>query len=111
MMRKTAAAIAVARLPLAGIALATPALAQSRPITLLCSPGSNGGTLVNGVCVLPTATVGQPYEALLPARRTAPAVSPVLFIPNGRVASHQAARIPERAGRTKVATARSMRWG
>jgi hypothetical protein len=65
MMRKTAAAIAVAGSLLAGIALASPALAQSRPITLLCSPGSNGGTLVNGVCVLPAATAGQPYEAFL----------------------------------------------
>ena len=64
-MRKTAAAIAVAGSLLAGAALASPALAQSRPITLLCSPGSNGGTLVNGVCVLPAATVGQPYEAFL----------------------------------------------
>ena len=36
-----------------------------RPITLLCSPGSNGGTLVNGVCVLPAAAAGQPYEAFL----------------------------------------------
>jgi len=70
MMRKTAAAIAVAGTLLAGALLAgtgaaSPALAQSRPITLLCSPGSNGGTLVNGVCVLPAAAVGQPYEAFL----------------------------------------------
>ena len=49
----------------AGIAAASPALAQSLPITLLCSPGSNGGTLVNGVCVLPAAAAGQPYEAFL----------------------------------------------
>src|SRR5260370_32470901 len=65
MMRKTAAAIAVAGSRLASIAAAGPALAQSRPITLLCSPGSNGGTPVNGVCVLPAAAVGQPYEAFL----------------------------------------------
>jgi hypothetical protein len=65
MMRKTAAAIAVAGSLLAGIAAATPALAQSRPITLLCSPGTNGGTLVNGVCVLPAAAAGQPYETFL----------------------------------------------
>ena len=69
-MRKTAAAIAVAGSLLAGTLLADagaagPALAQSRPITLLCSPGSNGGTLVNGVCVLPAATAGQPYETFL----------------------------------------------
>ncbi len=44
---------------------ASPALAQPRPITLLCSPGSNGGTLVGGVCVLPGAAAGQPYEAFL----------------------------------------------
>jgi len=59
------ATIAVAGSLLAGIAAATPAMAQSSPITLLCSPGTNGGTLVNGVCVLPAATVGQPYEAFL----------------------------------------------
>jgi len=29
-----------------------------RPVTLLCSPGTNSGTLVNGVCVLPAAAVG-----------------------------------------------------
>ncbi len=60
MMRKTVAAVVaagslLAGALLAGMATATPALAQSRPITLLCSPGSNGGTLVNGVCVLPAA--------------------------------------------------------
>jgi hypothetical protein len=70
MMRKIAAAIAAAGALLAGsllagIGAATPALAQSRPITLLCSPDTNGGTLVNGVCVLPAATAGQPYEAFL----------------------------------------------
>jgi hypothetical protein len=32
---------------------------------LLCSSGSNGGNLVNGVCVLPDATVGQPYEGFI----------------------------------------------
>ena len=64
-MRKTLAAIAAAGSLLAGIAIATPALAQARPITLLCSPSTNGGTLVNGVCVLPAAAVGQPYEGFL----------------------------------------------
>jgi hypothetical protein len=29
------------------------------------SPGTNGGTLVHGVCVLPGAKVGQPYEGFL----------------------------------------------
>jgi hypothetical protein len=65
MMRKTFAAIAAAGALLAGIATASPALAQARTITLLCSPGTNGGTLVNGVCVLPAASVGQPYEGFL----------------------------------------------
>jgi hypothetical protein len=64
-MRKTPIAIAAAGMLLAGIAAASPALAQSSTITLLCSPDANGGTLVNGVCVLPAATVGQPYEAFL----------------------------------------------
>jgi len=59
------AAAAAAGTLLAGIAAAGPALAQSASITLLCSPDTNGGTLVNGVCVLPDATPGQPYEAFL----------------------------------------------
>jgi hypothetical protein len=65
MMRKIFAAIAAAGALLAGIAMASPALAQARTITLLCSPGTNGGTPVNGVCVLPAASVGQPYEGFL----------------------------------------------
>jgi hypothetical protein len=64
-MRKTVAALVAAGSLLAFAGAASPALAQSRPITLLCSPGSNGGMLVNGVCVLPAATTGQPYEAFL----------------------------------------------
>ena len=64
-MKKTVAAIVAAGAVLAALAAASPALAVSRPITLLCSPGSNGGTLVNGVCVLPAATAGQPYEGFL----------------------------------------------
>lgn len=64
-MRKTLITIAAAGALLAGLATASPALAQSRPITLSCSPASNGGTLVNGTCVLPAATAGQPYEAFL----------------------------------------------
>ncbi len=35
------------------------------PDKLLCSPGDNGGTLVNGVCVLPGAAVGQGYEGFI----------------------------------------------
>ena len=56
-MRKTVAAVVaagslLAGVLLAGIGAATPALAQSRSITLLCSPGSNGAvdtfTITNG---------------------------------------------------------------
>jgi len=69
-MRKTMGALAAAGALLAGALLAglgaaSPALAQSPSITLLCSAGSNGGTLINGLCVLPAATAGQPYEAFL----------------------------------------------
>ena len=70
MMRKAAAAIAVAGSLLAGIAAATPALAASRPITLLCSPSTNGGTLVNGVCVLPRCR-GRPRSPIAPGTRPA----------------------------------------
>lgn len=35
------------------------------PDKLVCSPGDNGGTLVNGVCVLPDAAVGQGYEGFI----------------------------------------------
>jgi hypothetical protein len=35
------------------------------PDVLVCSPGTNGGTLVNGVCVLNGGTVGQPYEGFI----------------------------------------------
>jgi hypothetical protein len=64
-MKSKWAAAAAAGTLLAGIAAAGPALAQSASITLLCSPNTNGGTLVNGVCVLPGATAGQPYEGFL----------------------------------------------
>ena len=47
-MRKTLIAIAAAGALLAVPAAAGPALAQSTSITLLCSPATNGGTLVNG---------------------------------------------------------------
>ena len=65
MTRKTMGALPAAGALLAGLAAASPALAQSPSITLLCSAGSNGGTLINGLCVLPAATAGQPYEAFL----------------------------------------------
>ncbi len=35
------------------------------PDMLLCDLSSNGGTLVNGVCVLPGANIGQGYEAFI----------------------------------------------
>ena len=38
---------------------------QAPPDTLVCSPDTNGGTLLNGVCVLPGATVGQQYEGFI----------------------------------------------
>ena len=64
-MRKISAAVAAAGALVAGILTAGPALAQSTSISLLCSPDTNGGTLVNGVCVLPGAKAGQPYEGFL----------------------------------------------
>jgi len=35
------------------------------PDTLVCSPATNGGTLIGGVCVLPGANIGQPYEGFI----------------------------------------------
>jgi Putative Ig domain len=35
------------------------------PDTLVCSPDTNGGTLVNGDCVLPGANIGQGYEGFI----------------------------------------------
>jgi hypothetical protein len=40
-------------------------VSEPPPLLLLCSSGDNGGTLVNGVCVLPGASVGQPYEGFI----------------------------------------------
>ena len=88
-MRKTMAAVAAAGSLLAGVAVTAPALAQSQPINLLCSPSTNGGTLVHGVCVLPAATVGRPYEGFLLTGNgavdlftiTAGRVPPGLFMP------------------------------
>ena len=39
-------------------------ISQQPPDRLICDAG-NGGTLVNGVCVLPGATLGQPYEGFI----------------------------------------------
>jgi hypothetical protein len=41
------------------------ALASTTSDRLVCSPGTNGGTLRHGVCVLPGAQLGQPYEGFI----------------------------------------------
>jgi len=63
-MRRAMAAVAVAGTLLAVFAAASPALAVQGD-TQLCSPSTNGGTMVNGVCVLPALTVGQNAEEFL----------------------------------------------
>ena len=88
-MRKILAAAAAGALVAGIITTAGPALAQSASLSLLCSPDTNGGTLVNGVCVLPGATVGQPYEGFLLTSNgavdtftiTSGSVPPGLFMP------------------------------
>src|SRR5260370_40897399 len=64
-MRKTMATLVAAGALLLGVAAASPALAKTAPLTQLCSPGTNGGTVINGGCVLPGATVGLRYEAFI----------------------------------------------
>jgi hypothetical protein len=39
--------------------------AHSSSDKLVCSRSSNGGVLVRGVCILPAASVGQPYEGFI----------------------------------------------
>jgi hypothetical protein len=51
-MNKAIPAVVVAGRLLAGLAAAGPALAVQGD-TQLCPPSTNGGTMVNGVCVLP----------------------------------------------------------
>ena len=51
-MKKAMAAAAVAGTLLGGLVAASPALAAQGD-SQLCSPSTNGGTMVNGVCVLP----------------------------------------------------------
>jgi hypothetical protein len=63
-MRKAMAATIVAGTLLAGLAAAGPALAVQGD-TQLCSLSTNGGTMVNGVCVLPALNVGQNAEEFL----------------------------------------------
>src|SRR5260370_1790998 len=63
-MRKAMAATIVAGTLLAGLAAAGPALAVQGD-TQLCSHSTNGGTMVNGVAVLPALNVGQNAEEFL----------------------------------------------
>src|SRR5215831_4432963 len=63
-VNKTMAAVVVAGTLLARLAAASPALAVTGD-TQLCSPSTNGGTMVNGVCVLPALNVGQNAEEFL----------------------------------------------
>lgn len=58
------AAAAVAGTLLAGLASASPALAEQGD-TQLCSPSTNGCAMVNGVGVLPALNVGQNAEEFL----------------------------------------------
>ena len=58
-MRKTMSVVAAAGSLLLGVASAGPAFARAPPPLLQeCGPNSNGGTLMNGVCVLPGAIGG-----------------------------------------------------
>ena len=63
-MNKATAAVVAAGTLLAGLAAASPALAVQGD-SQLCSPSTNGGTMVNGVCVLPALIRGQPSEEFL----------------------------------------------
>jgi hypothetical protein len=58
-------AFAAAGALVTGIISAGSAVAQSASLSLLCSPDTNGGTLVNRICMLPGAPVGQLYEGFL----------------------------------------------
>ena len=63
-MNKVMATVVAAGTLLAGLAAASPALAVQGD-GQLCSPGTNGGTVVNGVCVLPALSQGQNAEEFL----------------------------------------------
>ena len=56
-MIKTMAAMVGAATLLAGLAAASPVLAVTGD-GQLCSPSTNGGTMSNGVCVLPALNMG-----------------------------------------------------
>jgi len=44
---------------------------QGPPDQLLCSPAGNGGFLESGICVLPDAVIGLPYQGHLPTSHQA----------------------------------------
>ena len=44
---------------------------QGPPDQLLCTPAVNGGFLENGICLLPDAVAGQPYQGHLPTSHNA----------------------------------------
>lgn len=58
--------------------------------TLVCSPSANGGTLVNGVCVLPSAQVGQSYEAFIQTSNNSGGTFSIIAgqLPPGLLLSH-----------------------
>lgn len=68
--RRWRVAAVLAPVAIATAALATPAAAATAPtsapatLTQQCNPDLNG-TLVNGVCILGTATAGRQYETFL----------------------------------------------
>lgn len=66
MRRMLVAGLAIAAVAFAGGAFAKPTTSPApRDDKLVCSPPSNGGSLVRGICVLPRASVGQPYEGFI----------------------------------------------
>jgi hypothetical protein len=74
-VRKTVVFLVTAGALLLGLAAASPALARTKPpaaIHLLCSASANGGTLVNGVCVLPGGVAGgaNSYYGIIAVSRT-----------------------------------------
>ncbi len=64
MKRVGVVALAVGTLAVA-MGVADPTLARTTPDRLVCSPSQNGGRLVGGVCTLPEASQGQPYEGFI----------------------------------------------
>lgn len=66
-MRKAIAAgfMAAVLFPLAPVGVALAQATARHPDRLVCSPAQNGGTLVEGVCRLLDASVGQPYEGFI----------------------------------------------